>query len=139
MLSFCFSFRRTREDLMTGMYKILDRVKAHKDAWPFLDPVNEDYAPKYYSVIAKPMDLQTMEDKLDNGEYGSLQQFKADFQLIVDNCRQYNGSDNGMFIIIVITLKSIKTAFWLRTYLTPLKITSFYPLSHPPLLSLLFP
>ncbi|CAH1390739.1 unnamed protein product [Nezara viridula] len=85
---------RTREDLMTGMYKILDRVKAHKDAWPFLDPVDEDYAPKYYSVIAKPMDLQTMEDKLDNGEYGSLQQFKADFQLIVDNCRQYNGSDN---------------------------------------------
>lgn len=87
-------FRRTREDLMTGMYKILDRVKAHEDAWPFLDPVNEEYAPKYYSVIAKPMDLQTMEDKLDNGEYGSLQQFKADFQLIVDNCRQYNGSDN---------------------------------------------
>lgn len=91
-------FRRTREDLMTGMYKILDRVKAHKDAWPFLDPVDEDYAPKYYSVIAKPMDLQTMEDKLDNGEYGSLQQFKADFQLIVDNCRQYNGSDNGTYV-----------------------------------------
>lgn len=80
---------------MTGMYKILDHIKAHDDAWPFLDPVNEKYAPKYYSVIAKPMDLQTMEDKLDNGEYASLQQFKADFQLIVDNCRQYNGSDNG--------------------------------------------
>lgn len=49
------------------------------------------------------MDLQTMEDKLDNGEYGSLQQFRDDFQLIVDNCRQYNGSDNGIveFIIIV--------------------------------------
>lgn len=83
---------------MTGMYKILDRVKAHDDAWPFLGPVDEAYAPKYYAVIAKPMDLQTMEDKLDNGEYGSLQQFKADFQLIVDNCRQYNGSGNGEHI-----------------------------------------
>ncbi|XP_014243801.1 uncharacterized protein LOC106663462 isoform X2 [Cimex lectularius] len=87
-------FRRTREDLMTGMYKILDRVKADSDSWPFRDPVDEAYAPKYYAVIARPMDLQTMEDKLDNGEYGSLQEFRADFQLIVDNCRQYNGSSN---------------------------------------------
>jgi hypothetical protein len=41
------------------------------------------------------MDLQRMEDKLDDGEYLTFADFKADFQLIVDNCRQYNGTGNG--------------------------------------------
>ncbi|XP_075229523.1 CECR2 histone acetyl-lysine reader dikar isoform X2 [Lycorma delicatula] len=87
-------FRQSVEDLQTGLYKILDRIKNHDDAWPFVDPVEEEYAPRYYSVITHPMDLQRMEDKLDNGEYLTFNDFKADFQLIVDNCRQYNGSDN---------------------------------------------
>ncbi|XP_049785821.1 mucin-12 [Schistocerca cancellata] len=87
-------FRQSEEDLQTGMYKILEHVKAHEDAWPFLDAVDEKYAPRYYSIIARPMDLQKMEEKLDDGEYLSFAEFKADFQLIVDNCRQYNGTDN---------------------------------------------
>ncbi|PSN57895.1 hypothetical protein C0J52_00214 [Blattella germanica] len=76
------------------MYKILEHIKNHDDAWPFADPVDEDYAPRYYSIIRQPMDLQRMEDKLDEGEYLTFADFKADFQLIVDNCRQYNGTDN---------------------------------------------
>lgn len=76
------------------MYKILEHVKNHEDAWPFVDPVEEEYAPNYYSVIRKPMDLQRMEDKLDAGEYLTFSKFKADFQLIVANCKQYNGSEN---------------------------------------------
>ncbi|XP_039285809.1 uncharacterized protein LOC111052839 isoform X2 [Nilaparvata lugens] len=87
-------FKQSDEDVRTGLYKILDRLKNHDDAWPFVDPVEEEYAPRYYSVIARPMDLQRMEDKLDAGQYRSFGQFKADFQLIIDNCRQYNGSDN---------------------------------------------
>ena len=78
------------------MYKILDYIKSHEEAWPFVDPVDENYAPKYYSVIRKPMDLQRMEEKLDCGEYLTFNDFRNDFQLIVDNCRQYNGSENGM-------------------------------------------
>ncbi|XP_021938977.1 mucin-17 isoform X2 [Zootermopsis nevadensis] len=87
-------FKQTEEDLQTGMYKILEHIKNHDDAWPFADPVDEDYAPRYYSIIRQPMDLQRMEDKLDDGEYLTFADFKADFQLIVDNCRQYNGTGN---------------------------------------------
>ncbi|XP_067001184.2 uncharacterized protein dikar [Anabrus simplex] len=87
-------FKQTEEDLQTGMYKILEHIKNHEDAWPFMEPVDEEYAPRYYSIISKPMDLQRMEDKLDEGEYLSFAEFKADFKLIVDNCRQYNGTDN---------------------------------------------
>ncbi|XP_072385619.1 uncharacterized protein dikar [Diabrotica undecimpunctata] len=87
-------FRQTDEDLLTGMHKILDYVKNHEDAWPFTDPVEEEYAPNYYTVIRKPMDLQRMEERLDSGFYKSFDRFRADFQLIVDNCKLYNGAEN---------------------------------------------
>lgn len=91
---FC-RFRQTEEDLQTGMHKILDHVKDHEDAWPFIDPVEEEYAPNYYSIIRKPMDLQKMEERLDAGHYRTFSKFRSDFQLIVDNCRLYNGAENG--------------------------------------------
>ncbi|XP_017780835.1 PREDICTED: uncharacterized protein LOC108565750 isoform X2 [Nicrophorus vespilloides] len=87
-------FSQSEEDLQTGLHKILDHVKNHDDAWPFIDPVEEEYAPNYYSIIRKPMDLQSMEDRLDSGHYKTYSKFKTDFQLIVDNCRLYNGADN---------------------------------------------
>ncbi|XP_076287086.1 uncharacterized protein LOC143212316 isoform X2 [Lasioglossum baleicum] len=89
-----YSFGIEEEERRVGMHKVLESLKDHKDAWPFIDPVDEEYAPRYYSVVRKPMDLSTMEEKLDGGLYKNLNEFKRDFRLIVDNCRQYNGSDN---------------------------------------------
>ncbi|CAK9797561.1 Chromatin remodeling regulator CECR2 [Anthophora quadrimaculata] len=89
-----YSFGIEEEERRVGMHKVLESLKDHVDAWPFIDPVDEEYAPRYYSVVRKPMDLSTMEEKLENGLYKSLSEFKRDFRLIVDNCRQYNGSDN---------------------------------------------
>lgn len=72
----------------------MDAVKSHEDAWPFVEPVEEEYAPNYYTVVRRPMDLQTMEDRLDAGEYTTFTRFRQDFQLIVENCRLYNGPEN---------------------------------------------
>ena len=77
------------------MYKALEAVKAHDEAWPFLDPVEEEYAPNYYAVIRRPMDLNKLESRLDAGVYQSREAFEADFKLIVDNCKLYNGLENG--------------------------------------------
>ncbi|KAG8231818.1 hypothetical protein J437_LFUL012312 [Ladona fulva] len=80
--------------MQTGLHKILERVKSHEDAWPFADPVDEKWAPRYYAVVRKPMHLRRMEEKLEAGEYLTFSHFKADFMQIVENCRKYNGSDN---------------------------------------------
>uniref|UniRef100_A0A336MX90 CSON008964 protein n=1 Tax=Culicoides sonorensis TaxID=179676 RepID=A0A336MX90_CULSO len=87
-------FTETEEVLQIGMHKVLEHVKNHDDAWPFMDPVEEDIAPRYYSIIRRPMDLQRMEEKLDDGEYNTFSEFKNDFKLIVNNCRLYNGQNN---------------------------------------------
>ncbi|KAL7302381.1 hypothetical protein TKK_0005040 [Trichogramma kaykai] len=94
------------EEQQIGMHKILKILKDHEDAWPFADPVDEQYAPRYYSVVRKPMDLSTMEDKLDDGGYKTINQFKRDFNLIVENCKQYNGSDNE-YTEMALNLKEI--------------------------------
>ncbi|KAH0034557.1 hypothetical protein KCU78_g2237, partial [Aureobasidium melanogenum] len=58
----------------------------------FLDPVDEveDYAPGYYATIGRPMDLATMATKLENRAYADALAFKADFNLMIQNCRTYN-------------------------------------------------
>lgn len=35
-----------------------------------------------------------MEYKLESNNYGSVEEFMADAQLIFNNCRQYNGDKN---------------------------------------------
>ncbi|RZC39452.1 Bromodomain and/or DUF1421 domain containing protein, partial [Asbolus verrucosus] len=92
------------------MHKILDYVKNHEDAWPFADQVDEDYAPNYYTVIRKPMDLQRMEERLDSGYYKSFTKFQDDFQLIADNCRLYNGAENEYTEMVGNLLKVFKIA-----------------------------
>ncbi|CAK1555028.1 unnamed protein product [Leptosia nina] len=87
-------FSQTDEDVQIDMYKVLEQLTSHEDAWPFLDPVEEEYAPNYYTVIRRPMDLHKMEERLDGGHYTDFSIFKADFKLIVNNCRLYNGQDN---------------------------------------------
>ncbi|KAF3766184.1 hypothetical protein M406DRAFT_88983, partial [Cryphonectria parasitica EP155] len=58
-----------------------------------VDPVALNI-PTYHSVVKQPMDLGTMKDKLQRGEYESAKDFKSDFGLIVKNCVKFNGEDH---------------------------------------------
>ncbi|PWN21625.1 Bromodomain-domain-containing protein [Microstroma glucosiphilum] len=72
------------------MRSILVELSNHQSSWPFMLPVNGDEVPDYYSVITSPMDLSTMETKLENNQYKTVDELCADAQLVFDNCRAYN-------------------------------------------------
>ena len=89
------SISATSDEVRLGMYKILEQIKNHPDAWPFLDPVDEDFAPDYYTKISQPMDLEKMEQRVSTKYYRTVDEFVADFDLIIDNCKKYNGKESG--------------------------------------------
>ncbi|KAA1110639.1 histone acetyltransferase [Puccinia graminis f. sp. tritici] len=72
------------------IHHLLTSLQSHPSAWPFTKPINKDEVTDYYSVIKQPMDLETIELKLENNRYLSLQQFLDDCKLIFSNCRTYN-------------------------------------------------
>lgn len=72
------------------MVTLLSELTNHPSAWPFATAVNKDEVGDYYDVIKEPMDLSTMEQKLENDKYESFDQFLYDARLIFNNCRAYN-------------------------------------------------
>jgi histone acetyltransferase len=69
---------------------LLNDLQNHASSWPFLTPVNKDDVADYYDVIKEPMDLSTMESKLEADQYATPEDFTRDAKLIFNNCRKYN-------------------------------------------------
>ncbi|KAI0011400.1 histone acetyltransferase GCN5 [Xylariaceae sp. FL0662B] len=70
--------------------RFLYQIQNHKQAWPFLIPVNRDEVPDYYNVITSPMDLSTVEERLLQDQYHGPKDLIDDLKLIFSNCRKYN-------------------------------------------------
>lgn len=50
--------------------------------------------PDYLDHIKHPMDFSTMSRRVEAQAYNSLEEFEADFDLMVANCLQYNPRDS---------------------------------------------
>lgn len=68
-------------------------VKRLKDAAPFIHPVDtvKLNIPLYYNYIPRPMDLSTIERKLNANAYAKVEEITDDFNLMVNNCFKFNG------------------------------------------------
>ena len=73
---------------------VLESALSNGSSWPFKQPVDVKLAPDYYDVIRNPMDIATMKEKNNRGEYKSLKEVRDDFKLMFDNCLFYNGDDS---------------------------------------------
>uniref|UniRef100_A0A2N9IMJ5 Bromo domain-containing protein n=1 Tax=Fagus sylvatica TaxID=28930 RepID=A0A2N9IMJ5_FAGSY len=63
-------------------------------------PVLDEDAPNYRSIIQNPMDLSTLLQRVDSGQYITCSVFLQEVDLIVSNAKAYNGDDyNGTRIV----------------------------------------
>lgn len=89
--------------------RVIQNIKRTNDAAPFSKPVDiiALNIPNYPTIITNPMDLRTIEEKLKNNAYPSVDAYVSDFNQIVENCITFNGPDH----VVTKNAQNIKTSF----------------------------
>ena len=100
--------------------EVLEVLLQHENSWPFRKPVDKEKVRDYYEVIKHPMDLESVQKKVELGiqprsqeevkkppvdddmiiegkvnmePYTCMDDFRADIKQIFDNARTYNGKE----------------------------------------------
>ncbi|XP_033222126.1 transcription initiation factor TFIID subunit 1 isoform X2 [Belonocnema kinseyi] len=114
MMDICVDRLREKEDRLMKLEKVINpllddndqvalsyilsdvtnRLKSTQDLWPFHKPVSRKLVRDYYTVIKRPMDLETISRKISAQKYHNRHEFLRDIQQIVENCTIYNGLDS---------------------------------------------
>jgi len=81
-----------QKDLKERCAGILKILQLHDHFWVFSVPVDpvELKLPDYFNIVEKPMDLGTVQKKVDSGQYHSIEEFHGDVCLTFDNATMYN-------------------------------------------------
>ncbi|XP_009873580.1 PREDICTED: bromodomain-containing protein 3-like [Apaloderma vittatum] len=71
---------------------IMKAMWRHNFSWPFHQPVDAAALnlPDYYSIIKKPMDLSTIQKRLEHNYYTKAAECIEDFKTMFSNCYIYN-------------------------------------------------
>lgn len=82
---------------------ILRKLMIHKHGWVFNSPVDfvKLEIPDYPKVIKKPMDLGTIQKRLETNFYSDPRDFAADVRLTFANARKYNPPGNDVHLMAV--------------------------------------
>ena len=73
------------------------RMKDNDSQRCFLNPVTDEIAPGYSSLIKKPICLSQIEKKAIDLQYTSMSKFENDVQLMFSNCIRYNTGPQGQW------------------------------------------
>ncbi|XP_035682645.1 transcription initiation factor TFIID subunit 1-like [Branchiostoma floridae] len=94
------SANRRRTDPVVTLSSILENflneMRDLPNTYPFHQPVNPRMVVDYYKIVHRPMDLQTMREKLRQRQYHSRLDFVEDVKLIVHNSTLYNGAKSPL-------------------------------------------
>ncbi|KAJ6246051.1 falz-related bromodomain-containing protein [Anaeramoeba flamelloides] len=82
-------------ETLNKVKSMLKFLQEHEYGWLFAYPVDPVSLciPTYFQVIKHPMDLSTIESKLNNNQYLNLQGIVDDFRLIFNNSIVFNAPD----------------------------------------------
>jgi hypothetical protein len=72
--------------------EVLKGLQTHHHGWVFNCPVDpvELGLPDYFEIIKKPMDLGSIQKRLENGAYHAIEDFQSDVNLTFQNAMTYN-------------------------------------------------
>jgi ATP-dependent helicase STH1/SNF2 len=83
--------------LQTACESIFDAVKALEESETgrmrsdiFEKLPSKKIFPDYYHIIKQPISFNEIKKRMRNGDYTTLDHFRADFKLMFDNARIYN-------------------------------------------------
>ena len=94
------SWKQQCKDLLDGLWQL-------EDAGPFKQPVNILDVPDYFQVIDHPMDLQTVREELEAGNYETPMDFAKDVRLICDNSKNFNTNKKSRIYAMTIRLSAV--------------------------------
>ena len=88
--------------------KTIANFKKKREAYIFLSPVDPVALniPQYFTVITHPMDVSTIEKKLNSHVYTFADEAIADFDLMFTNCLTFNGSDGSANAVSLLALNA---------------------------------
>ncbi|XP_046715347.1 bromodomain-containing protein 8 isoform X7 [Silurus meridionalis] len=69
----------------------------HRYASVFLQPVSDDIAPGYHSIVHRPMDLSAIKKNIETGQIRTTAEFQRDIMLMFQNAVMYNSSDHDVY------------------------------------------
>ncbi|CAM0910846.1 unnamed protein product [Alopecurus aequalis] len=104
-INYAASFKKCQE--------LLKNLMKHRSAGPFVIPVDpvKLCIPDYFDIVKHPMDLGTIQKKLNAGMYPTPLEFAADVRLTFSNAIQYNPVGNAVNIMAQ-TMSSVFEPRW---------------------------
>ncbi|GAB1597887.1 peregrin-like [Argonauta hians] len=75
----------------------LDQIQEKDVGNIFAEPVSPNEVPDYLEYIEHPMDFSTIRKKVDGHIYKTIDEFQADFELMIKNCLTYNAKDTVFY------------------------------------------
>ncbi|XP_071448364.1 bromodomain-containing protein homolog isoform X2 [Hetaerina americana] len=83
--------------LVCFLRRVLEMIQSRDAGEIFSEPVDPGEVPDYGDVVKRPMDLSTMRQKLESFHYKDLDEFEADFSLMLHNCMAYNSKETVFY------------------------------------------
>ncbi|PKB98536.1 Bromodomain-containing protein, partial [Rhizophagus irregularis] len=78
---------------------ILQELDDKSNIHPFYKYDKEEILEKNHKIIKNPMDLFTINTKLENNQYKSTEEFENDVRLIFHNCYTYNNVESDIYTL----------------------------------------
>lgn len=88
-------FRERYCEEWTRMERMLAKLRKEDPEQIFEDPVTEDIAPEYFSMVSHPICFKDVERKVREMDYNTVHDLERDIEQMVANCYTYNGEQSS--------------------------------------------